>query len=271
MDFQSYQFLKVWHYHPEPELAIILHGNGTLYLGDGMKKFKPGDIVLIGGNLPHQWQMEDSTDKRQTLQTPTVVIHFMESFTHCLMQIPEFNRIRALFDKSNKGILFTDIDFHQVLAKVDRLKSCQDFDRVIMVLDILKLLENSGNQEILSCNNFFKENDNFKENKLEKLYSFIEGNFKEGISLESAAGIVNMNPSSFSRYFKRIHQKTFVRYLNEIKIGYACRLLMEKETNISEACYESGFKNISNFNRKFKEIKKVSPSQFLKNRNYGSE
>ncbi|WP_198675382.1 AraC family transcriptional regulator [Pleomorphovibrio marinus] len=261
--------MKVWHYHSEPELAIILNGTGNLYIGDAIKNFNPGDVVLIGGNLPHFWQMEEPSQKSPSYQRPqAVVIHFMESFTQCLVHIPEFSRIKQIFAKSTKGIFFSSIDINEVMGKMNQLKNCQELDRVIMILDVLKFLVDSKNQEILSCNSFSAEKNANAGNKIEKLYRYIQDNFKDGISLESAAGILNMNPSSFSRYFKKIHQKTFIQYVNEIKIGYACRILIENEMNIAEACYESGFKNLSNFNRKFKEIKKVSPTQFLKSRNF---
>jgi AraC-like DNA-binding protein len=271
LDFQSHQFLKVWHYHPEPELAIILNGNVTLNLGDGNKNLCSGDMVLIGENAPHHWQIADTNKNFTSFQPKAVVIHFMESFSKCLIKAPEFGLIRELFADSKKGIFFGNIDINEILGIMNLLKACQDFERVIMILEVLKLMVSHENKEFISCGDFSMKNGVNTDNKLDKLYHYVQGNFKEGINLQSAANTLNMNPSSFSRFFKKIHQKTFTQYVNEIKIGYACQILMEKDMNISEACYESGFKNISNFNRKFREIKKVSPSQFLKNHNLLSE
>ncbi|MEO0473879.1 MAG: AraC family transcriptional regulator, partial [Bacteroidota bacterium] len=99
---------------------------------------------------------------------------------------------------------------------------------------------------------------------LDKIYEYIFQNFDQSISLEEIAGLANMNPSAFSRYFKRINQKTFSRYVNEIRIGFACRQLMEQKDNVSTICYESGFNNLSNFNRQFRLIKGISPSEYRK-------
>ncbi|HKK46366.1 MAG TPA: AraC family transcriptional regulator, partial [Balneolaceae bacterium] len=109
--------------------------------------------------------------------------------------------------------------------------------------------------------NSFNEN---KDNKILRVYEYIMNNFTRDVCLDEAALQANMNPSAFSRYFKRIHKKTFTQFLNEIKIGYACKLLIEQKLNISEICYKSGFNNVSNFNRQFKSLKKTTPTEYIK-------
>ena len=121
--------------------------------------------------------------------------------------------------------------------------------------------------KLLSSEGYVNSFKNTKSKNLDKVYEYIFKNFNQQIYLSDVANIANMNPSVFSRFFKRVNRKTFSKYLNEIRIGYACKLLTEQKHNISAICYESGFNNISNFNRQFKAVKGVPPSEYVKHYN----
>lgn len=265
LECHSYQFLKVWHYHPELELVFILEGTGTRFVGDGIEKFGPGEIVLIGKNLPHLWLNDkENFEKNSHLQSKAIVIHFMESFSGNFLQIPEMESIKSLFEKAKCGIKFEGKSNDLIFQKANEMQELQDLDRVIKLLEILKELSLHPDYKILSDSSFVGSMQGNTDHKMERVQNYIMSNFQNGISLDVAAELANMNPSAFSRYFRQVQKKTFTQFVNEIKIGHACKLLIEQDYNIAEVCYASGFKNLSNFNRKFKEIKNVSPSEFMK-------
>jgi AraC-like DNA-binding protein len=264
--YHTYQFLKIWHYHPELELVFIQESTGTRYVGDSIENFSPGEIVLLGKNLPHLWLNDkEYIDKGSTLKSKAIVIHFMENFSDKFLQVPEMECIRKLFEKANRGIKFRGDSNELILQKLNEMQNLKDLDRVIKLIEILRELSNHNDYKLLSSNCVDPVYEKVN-NKIDRVNNYILCNFKNNISLNDAAKLVHMNSSSFSRYFKQVQKKTFTQYVNEIKIGYACQLFIEQDYNIAEVCYESGFKNLSNFNRQFKEIKKVSPTGYIKSR-----
>lgn len=267
LEVHSYQFLKVWHYHPELELVYILENSGTKYVGDSMEKFSPGEIVLMGKNLPHMWLNDTEIYAQEgKSQANAIVLYFMESFSENLLRLPEMTSILNLFEKARRGIKFQGKGNKIILEKLLKMQEATDLEKFIKLIDILNDLSSHEDFSFLSSSSFVGSIDNVIKinNKIARVQNYVVNNFKNGIHLEVAAGLANMNSSAFSRYFKQVQNKTFTQYVIEIKIGYACKLLIEEDYNIAEVCYESGFQNLSNFNRKFKEIKKISPSEFIK-------
>lgn len=258
-------FLKIWHYHPELELVVIMESTGTRFVGDSIEKFEPGELILLGKNLPHLWLNDKAYfDANSDLHAKAHVIHFHENFNDCLTLIPEFAFIHDLFQEAKCGIKFEGSGNEAIIQKVNQMFNLNGYDKILKLLEILKALYEHTQRRILSSAGYVNSFKNINNSKIVKIYEFIMNNFKHEISLENAADLANMNPCAFSRYFKNTQKKTFTQFLNEVRIGYACKLLMEKQYNIAEVCFESGFNNISNFNRQFKSLKQMSPSQFIK-------
>lgn len=265
LENHSYKnFLKVWHYHPEPELVIIRESRGTRFVGDNIDKFEPGEIVLLGKNLPHQW-LNDKVyfEKHSNLRAKAHVIHFHENFMAGILKIPEMREVSNLFEKAKRGIKFEGTSNNLVITLVDEMFELHGYDRTIHLLKVLKYLSRQSQYKMLSSTGYIHSFKKKKSSKILRIYEYIMNNFTNGVCLEQAAELANMNASAFSRYFKRIQKKTFTQFVNEVKIGYACKLLIEQKCNISEVCYKSGFNNISNFNRQFKSLKKMTPTEFI--------
>jgi len=259
-------FLKVWHYHPELELVFIKKSTGTRFLGDSIKKFQEGDLVLIGENLPHMWQNDSAYfEADSSLSAEALVIHFNKNFAGTdFFKMPELTPIKELLEIAKRGILFKGEIKYTVAEMLEKMLLASDFDRFMQLLHLLKILANESSLEILSSPGFVDSFKREENRRLDKIYDFIINNFREEITLDKVADLAGMNTSSFCRYFKKTTDKTFSHYLNEVRIGFACRLLMEHKYNISETCYACGFNNISNFNRQFKNIAKMSPSEYAK-------
>lgn len=258
-------FLKIWHYHPELELVVILKSEGTCFVGDSIEKFDIGDIVLIGKDLPHMWLNDEDYFQQDSKQSAkAIAIHFKQDYLgETFFETPEMIHILELFKRARFGLKFLNID-KSLIQDIQHMLELTNFDKTISFLNILNKLANHQNSKQLSSQGFVNSFKSSKGDTQDKVQAYIFKNFNKSITLEDVAQIAHMNLSAFSRYFKRVNRKTFSRYLSEIRIGYACKLLMEGKFNIATICYESGYNNISNFNRQFKLIMDCSPSEYAK-------
>ena len=258
-------FLKIWHYHPELELVAVLKSTGTRFIGDSIEKFEEGEVVLIGKNLPHMWQNDDAYfDDSSDLTAQAIAVHFKkELFGTEFFNAPEMKHISELFETASHGIKFLGVST-KIIDEIKLMLTLDRFEKTMKFIRILDALSKHKNYKLLSSKGFISSFNRSKINNLDKTYEYVFNNFNNPISLNDVAAVACMNPSAFSRFFKRVNRKTFTRYLNEIRIGYACKLLLEHKVNISTICYEAGFNNISNFNRQFKKIKGISPTDYLR-------
>lgn len=253
-----------WHYHPECELTFIQEGKGTLYIGDRMIEYSANDFILLGPNLPHEWRSdyEESPD----YHSRSLAIHFnRDLFGSGFYQLPEVSSINMILDKANRGLKIENPKTKaKVKKKLVKLYSSEGISRICKLLDILDVISRSPGLSYLASSSFTNATDYSQSKRLNIVYDYVKENFRNPISIREVAQLINMIDSSFCRYFKERTNKSFIAYLNEVRIGYACRLLLEGELNISQVAYESGFSNISNFNKNFKNIKSITPSQFIK-------
>lgn len=256
-------FLKIWHYHPELELVLIKESVGTRFVGDSIEKFEPGEVILIGKNLPHMW-LNDAIyfQENSALKAAAYSIHFKEDFAgKDFLSLDHTGHLSKLFEIAKRGIRFANLTFPIQTAIRQLMEEKDDFQKLLQLLQILNLLAKHDNKILLSSEGYLHTRIN---QGLDDTHEYIFKNFNQPIRLKEVAAIAGMNPSAFSRYFKRIHRKTFSNYLIEIRIGYACKLLLENHANISTICYESGFNNLSNFNKQFRKLKGMNPSEFIR-------
>ncbi|NVK53564.1 MAG: AraC family transcriptional regulator [Flavobacteriaceae bacterium] len=257
-------FLKIWHYHPEIELVVILKSKGTRFIGDNVEKFDEGEVVLIGKNLPHMWLNDEAYFKDDSvLKAEAIAVHFKEDFlgTHFL-KLQEMKPISELLVRAEQGIKFKKIK-KILISQINELTQLNGFEKTIQLLTILNALASNKEYKLLSTKGFLNSFQITHNKRLDAIYEYIFKNFRKTISLAEIAAVATMNPSAFSRFFKKIHRKTFTAYVNEIRIGYACKLLQEQKYSITTVCFESGFANVSNFNRQFKKITKQSPTEYI--------
>lgn len=255
-----------WHFHSEYQLFTVINGTGTRFVGDHVSPFKKNDLVFTGPNLPHLWQSDPeyfSGDKE--FFTEGIVIYFHENFIgNDFLHKNETYKIKQLFMKSQRGMEIVGQTAEKAIALIRELLNVEDFDRILILLSLLNLLANSTEYNLLATEGYSNLLKEAESDRMNKVHAYVMQNFREKISLEEVAAIANMSPTSFSRYFKTHANKTFSDFLTEIRIGYACKLLIEKKVSISEACYESGFNTLSNFNRQFKEVTHHSPLHYRK-------
>ncbi len=263
-------FLRIWHYHPELELVLVNKSTGTRFIGDSIERFREGEVILIGENLPHMLLNDDEYFQDSSeLYAEAIAVHFKKDFLgRDFMEAPELKNIRNLIERARFGIKFENPEpkFIERIKKLQFQKG-NNLERLLEFIQVLDHLANHGQTTVLSSEGYLHEFNRTTNKSLNKIYEYIFNNFDKKIILSEVAEIANMNPSAFSRFFKRVNRKTFKEYVNEIRIGYACKLLTEHQYNITRICYESGFNNISNFNRQFKKITGRSPSEYLRHHN----
>lgn len=257
-------FVNVWQHHQELELVLIVQGKGIRFVGDSIEPFGPGDFILLGEDLPHKWQNNPEHFQNKGLIAESIVIHFDKNFLNgALDHTVEFKSIKDLCAASQRGIEFKG--YSKTIAPVklqEILNVSPSAQGLIQLLDLLRILSVEKDIEYITKPGY-KVSNFSNDARLLKVNSYIMNNFQNPITLEDAANEVNMNKSSFSRYFKRTTQKGFSHYLNEIRIGYACKLLqVSKKRKIVEVSFESGFNNLSNFNDKFKQHTGYTPSDY---------
>lgn len=255
-------YLKIWHYHPELELVAILKNEGTCFVGDSIEKLDVGDIILLGKNLPHMWLNDEDYFKNDRNQS-AIAIHFNQDYLgNTFFETPEMEHILDLFNRSRFGLKFLNVP-NKRIAEIKSMLKLDGYEKTMSFLNILNELAKHKSIKTLTNEGFLNSFESTKNQTQDKVLAYIFKNFNRTITLSEVADLAHMNPTAFSRYFKRINRKTFSRYLAEIRIGYACRLLLENKHNISSICYKSGYNNISNFNRQFKLIMNCSPTSYL--------
>lgn len=261
-DFPHFTF--PWHYHSEYEIVYILKSHGTRYVGDYVGSFSEGCLALIGSNVPHLWKnapefyAEDSP-----LRVNAIVIQFPEDFVQGLRNsYPEFINIRDLFRRAERGISFMGEVSKVLGSELIKLLNLSGIDRLLAFMKILEQMAIANEYQLLASEAYKTSVAPGTDQRLSKILNYIQLNYQNEISVDAIAQKFNMNTTALCRYFKGKTSKPMMQYVNEMRVGYACKLLMDKAMSVSEICFESGFNNIANFNRMFKRINGCSPSAY---------
>ena len=246
------------HYHPEYEINLVLNSGGNRIIGDSIVEYGSIDMVLTGPNLPHAWA---GIEKFKEAHVTT--IQFQSDF----LSEKALNRkitlpIKELLEKARRGVHFSQETTNTIVTKFEKLSSSQGFDSLLEFLSLLYDLSISRNQKILASASYTGHFDQSKSRRIQKVTDYIQSNLHQNIKIKEVADLVNMSETAFSHFFKKRTQRSFSDYMTDIRLGYAARLLVESEKNITEICYDSGFNNISNFNRSFKKKIGYTPSDF---------
>lgn len=229
-------------------------------MGDHIAYFDKDELVLIGPNLPHFWKNDEDLDP---MKAKAFVLHFRGDFLgERYMQLPEAHNISKLFDHAQSGLKITGETNNAVRSIIENLSSYVGFERLLMLQKMLSLISESGEVEPLASPGFVSSFKTNQEERINKVYEYVMYNFQKKITLQDISSVAFMTEVAFCSYFKSRTGKSFFNFLNDIRIGYACRLLLEGDMNITEICYESGFNNLSYFNRQFKDHTKETPQQY---------
>jgi len=256
-------FYNRWHYHPEIELLHIEQGSGTQFVGDSIQRFSAGDVLLVGANLPHYWRCDDEYFEGQGLQARATVVHFLPNFWgDSFLRLPENLPIARLLDMAGQGLRLTGNLRQQVSETLGQMLAAQGTERIVLLLQILSRIALSGEYESLSSTNYPQPLDEADADRINQIYAYSLAHFQRKISLGEIAEVAHMSPFSFCRYFKSRTRKSYSKFLLELRVRHACKLLVEGKLSVAQVCYESGFNQFSGFNKYFKEFTGRSPVQY---------
>ena len=259
-------FDPTFHLHPEFQLSFVMKGEGTRFVGDNIKSFKDGDMVLTGPNLPHVWRSDNKYfEKNSQLSTAVIVIYFHDHFMgETLHRKEEMESINRLFQRSERGLEICGATRVTIGKMMQNLLTLKGLESVIQLLKILDVLTKSSECNFITHHRLVSSNTEAETNRMNKVYGYVMKNFKQKIRLDEVAGMVNMTRTSFCRFFKSRVNKSFSDFLKEIRIEYACKLLQEEKMNIDSIGYECGFQTLSNFNKQFKNVMDKQPHCYRK-------
>ncbi|WP_296703481.1 AraC family transcriptional regulator [Algoriphagus sp.] len=259
-------FDKNWHFHPEYQLVVILKGTGTRYIGDHIKPFKEGDMVMTGPNLPHVWRSDNAYfDPSNNLDTHLIVAYFPENFLgDGIFEKEEFADIARLMKLSSRGVEVNGKTNREVTEMMKKLVNLTGSAQLILLLEILNYLSHSKDIRQITNAGYINLNKESEKDRMGEVYEYVMKNYKEKIKLEEVASIANLSVSAFSRFFKSRANKSFSDFISDVRISHACKLLHEDDINVSEVCYESGFNTLSNFNKQFKDRIGKTPITYRK-------
>lgn len=249
--------------HINFEIALIENCCGKRFIGDHIEDFHGPELVLLGSYLPHCWQYYNAIDN--TVQPQAIIVHFFPDFLgKDLLKKPEAVYLNQLFERAAKGVSFSGTTILRARAILNQMLFESDLSRAALMLQLLDLLSKSATSKTLSSPSFNIIETSTEANKINRVFDYIFNHFKEDISLQDVASIIPMSTAAFCRFFKQKTNRTLIDFIKEIRVGHAAKLLMEGNFNVTETCYKSGYNNISNFNKHFKEVKGLSPRDFMK-------
>lgn len=261
--WEPFDLTTRWHYHPEIELIFFINGRTSGVIGEGFHQFEEGDLALLGPNFPHVLQ-EDKEFARQfpEFRPFGLIIQFTEGFLgKDFLEKPELFTINQLLKKARRGLAFNRTIIEKVSPRLLEMHSQSETRKLLSLLEVLTTLSETEDYTFLTPKDYSYDHSQ-DEDRMHAVNRYVYEHFSEKISIRDIAMIANMTESSFCRYFKSRTLKSFTKFLNEVRISYACKLLNNETYSVTDACFESGFTNLSYFNRQFKSIMKMSPKGY---------
>ncbi|WP_338066012.1 AraC family transcriptional regulator [Marinomonas primoryensis] len=249
-----------WHAHDDYELHFIVATSGKVFIGDYIGNYSPGQLILTGPRLPHNWICQN---EQEDVQLRDMVIRFHhESFSNGMKIIPELAEILPMLARAKSGIEFFDLD-HEFLKEIfQQVRDSSGLSRLILSLPLLQKLAKSRSYRLLSTVQIDLKSSETLQRKINTVVDYVSKNYSQDITLSGVASLICMSDSHFSRFFKKATGNRFIEFVNRVRISRACSLLIETDQQIATICFQVGFNNVANFNRRFHELKGVTPRDF---------
>ncbi|HEY5392963.1 MAG TPA: AraC family transcriptional regulator [Hanamia sp.] len=253
-----------WHYHSECELLYIKKSCGIWLIGDYKGHFESGDVILLGAGIAHSFRHENRyITEEETVQGEALVSLFLpELFGESFLNLPEIKEIKNLLEVSKRGIKMKGMTKEKVGVIMEEMLEAGKGRKLINLLNILQLITERNEYEILATEGYSCKNEKINNDRISLIIEYTFYNYHRQITIEEVAALVSMSINSFCRFFKSKTKKTYIQFLMEIRIGQACKLLIEDDMNSAEVGYVCGYNSISHFNHQFKIIKNKSPLEF---------
>lgn len=263
--FQDNLEKSTWHYHNNYEISFITEGSGKRIVADSIEEFQPGDLVFIGCNLPHVWIADKET---RTPSNRTLEMVFLQFTTDVLgsqlLNLPEFENVTKALALSERGIQIVGQTLNEVSELMLQMPYLKGFERMLHFFRMLDIIGKSDSNIPLASKEYLLGRFKTGNKRIATIHEYLMSNYREEIDLKRLAELVSMAEGSLCRFFKMNMGLTIFEYLNQIKAEFACKLLMDNDLSILEVCLDSGFNNLSHFNKQFRKSTGVPPSEYRK-------
>jgi len=256
-------FSTEFHFHSACQMTYIVQSEGKRIIGDSIDSFSTDELTFVGPDLPHVWH-NDSSNQDSTHVSRSMALYVEPSLLlEVLGQLFKTHKIEAFLMASKRGLLFRGETKQQLKHKLEQMVHLEyGFKKAILLLEIIELLITTEEYEYLSSPGYTHNYSSMDNEKIDRIFKFVFNNFTKEIPLDQVATLANMSKHSFCRYFKSRTQKTFVQFVNEVRISESCRLITENKLQITNIAFACGFNSLSNFNKIFKSIKGITPSKY---------
>ncbi len=254
-----------WHYHNNFEISFITEGSGKRIVADSIEEFQPGDLVFIGRNLPHVWIADKELGVLSTRTLEMVFLQFTSDVLNPqMLTLPEFKYVAKALTLSERGIQVVGQTLNEVSELMLQMPYLKGFERMLHFFRIMDIIGRSDSLIHLASNEYLTARFTSGNKRIAAIHEYLMKNYREKIDLERLAALANLAEGSLCRFFKQKTGLTIFEYLNKIKVEFACKLLMDPNLNIMEVCLDSGFNNLSHFNKQFRETTDVTPTEYRK-------
>jgi AraC-like DNA-binding protein len=263
----------MWHFHPEYQLTLVLKSRGHRMVGDNITPLRPGDLVLVGANLPHVWHQatagggnpksEIRNPKSADAPVHAIIVRFLDTFLGGeFLAKPEMEAVRLLLRRSARGLEISGRTRERVAERMQRMASCRGLARIVELLAILELLATSRELKPIASAGFVPAVARADQDRMQRVCRFIDAHLTEPIERDVVAAEAHLSPGAFSRFFRVRTGKTLPEYVNVLRIGRACEQLAEGDMKVTDIAMDCGFRNLANFNRHFRALTKLSPREY---------
>ena len=250
-----------WHCHTEIELVFVLQSQGYRIVGENIRSLQRGDMVFLGPNLPHAYQHTDRHVAKQTAPH-CILLQFEERLWSGLLELPAMAPVRRMLGRAGSGLCIANPTRKQVAAMLLEMLKLRGLRRIAVFFAVLDALAQSRSCKTIANPGFTGSLTSYEQERISRICQFIDENYHRPIRIGEAAKLAHMSEGAFSRFFHTHIGKTFPAFVNDLRIGRACRLLAETEMNVTNIALSCGYRNLSNFNRQFLQFKKGSPSDY---------
>ena len=260
-EFRWPRFPLNWHYHPEVELTLISKGHGLRFVGDSIQDFRPGDLCLLGANIPHCW----TSPAEARGGVCSLVLQFRaETWGRDFWHLPEIHKIDDLLSRSRRGFVVQGETRRSIASRLEGLASCPvgTWRRLHMLLEILGELSDSADLESLTSVTYQTTSDHASNRKLARVLQYVQDHLTQDLSQHEAAASLGVSPAAFSQFFRRNMGRTFVDFVNDLRIRHASRALLESSVSITQIAFDSGFNNLSHFHAQFRRLRGTTPRAY---------
>lgn len=252
-----------WHYHDYYEISFITEGTGKRFVADSMDEFFPGDLVFVAPNIPHTWVVDKEQITTNARKLEMVYLQFTDTtLSKDMLAMSEFSNAATALMHSERGIRVTGKTLDEASNILLQMPYSKSFNRYILFLELLDLIGKSNDLIPLASKEYINKRFHSDNKRIQTIHEYFMNHYRDEIDLTQIASLVSMAEGSLCRFFKMQMGMTIFEYLNKIKVDFACKLLMNKEISVTEVAYDSGFNNLSHFNKQFKKVTNLQPTEY---------